>query len=267
MLEIFQYQFMQKAFLAGTFVAIVAPLVGLFLIVRRYSGLADTISHVSLVGVATSLVAGLNPIGLSVIFSVIATVFIDKLKASKKVLGESALAIFTYASLGLVSIIIATSKGFGANLTSFLFGSVLTITEENLYWIITLCAVVLLILITFYKKFFVVSFDPELAKIDGVKVTLWSFVLMTLTCLVISSGIQVVGGLLIGAMMIIPATTSLQYKLSFKGSLILASVFSVVSLWLGLFVSFYYNLPSGGAIVLVNMVFFVVGLAVNRVRV
>jgi zinc transport system permease protein len=267
MLEIFQYQFMQKAFLAGTFVAVVAPLVGLFLIVRRYSGLADTISHISLVGVATSLVAGLNPIPLSILFSVVATVFIDKLKASKKVLGESALAIFTYASLGLVSIIISTSKGFGSNLSSYLFGSVLTVTDQNLLWIMLICLVVLATIIIFYKKFFAISFDLELAKIDGVKVSLWSFILMSLACLVIATGIQVVGGLLIGAMMIIPATTSLQYKLSFKGSLILASIFSLLSVWIGLFVSFYFNLPSGGAIVLVNMVFFGIGLVVNRVRV
>jgi zinc transport system permease protein len=267
MLEIFQYQFMQKAFLAGTFVAVVAPLVGLFLIVRRYSGLADTISHISLVGVATSLVAGLNPIPLSIVFSVVATIFIDKLKASKKVLGESALAIFTYASLGLVSIIISTSKGFGSNLSSYLFGSVLTVTDQNLIWIMLICLVVLATIIIFYKKFFAISFDLELAKIDGVKVSLWSFILMSLACLVIATGIQVVGGLLIGAMMIIPATTSLQYKLSFKGSLILASIFSLLSVWIGLFVSFYFNLPSGGAIVLVNMVFFIIGLAINRVRV
>lgn len=264
MLEIFQYEFMQRAFLAGTFVAVVAPLVGLFLIVRRYSGLADTISHISLVGVATSLFFGLAPIPISVILSTICAYIIDKLRDSKKVFGESALAIFTYGSLGLVSIIISTGRGFSTNLGSFLFGSVLTITVENLCYIIPLCISVLCAVIIWYQKFFVVSFDPELAKISGVRVGVWNFLLILMACLVVSSGILVVGGLLIGALMIIPAVTSLQFRLSFRNTLFLSSFFAVCSLWLGLFVSYYFNLPSGGSVVMINMMFFGLSLAVNR---
>jgi zinc transport system permease protein len=264
MLEIFQYEFMQRAFLAGTLVAIVAPLVGLFLIVRRYSGLADTLSHTSLLGVATSLIIGIAPIPTSVLFSVICAFFIDKLRDNKKVFGEAALAIFTYASLGFVSIIIGSGVGFKSNLGSFLFGSVLTISKESLSYIIPLCFVVFCTIVIWYKKFFVVSFDPELAKISGVQVKFWNLLIMLLACLVVSSGILVVGGLLIGALMIIPGITSLQYKLSFRSSLILSSVFSLFSLWTGLYLSYYLNLPSGGAIVMASMVLFGLSLLINR---
>jgi zinc transport system permease protein len=264
MLEIFQYEFMQRAFLAGTMVALVAPLVGLFLVVRRYSGLADTISHISLVGVATSLVFGFAPIPVSVIFSTVCAYMIDKLRDSKKVFGESALAIFTYASLGLVSIIVSSGTGFRTNLSSFLFGSVLTISTENLYYILPLCLAVLCTIIICYQKFFVVSFDPELAKIGGVRVGFWNLLIIILACLVVSSGILVVGGLLIGALMIVPAVSSLQYRLSFCSSLVLASIFAVFSLWTGLFASYYLNLPSGGAVVMVNMILFVFSFVVNK---
>jgi zinc transport system permease protein len=266
MLEIFQYEFMQRAFLSGTLVAIVAPLVGLFLIVRRYSGLADTISHISLVGVATSLFFGLTPIPVSIALSTFCAYFIDKLKDSKRVFGESALAIFTYASLGLVSIIISLGKGFRTNLSSFLFGSVLTITVENLYYIIPICLVVLVCIIVFYRKFFVVSFDLELAKISGIRVGIWNLLLIFLACLVISSGILVVGGLLIGALMIIPAVTALQYKSSFKNTLILSSVIATFSLWIGIFASYYLNLPAGGVIVMVNIIVFVLSIAITEHR-
>lgn len=255
---------MQRAFLAGTFVAVVAPLIGLFLIVRRYSGLADTISHISLVGVATSLFFGLAPIPVSVVLSTICAYIIDKLRDSKKVFGESALAIFTYASLGLVSIIVSSGKGFGASLGSFLFGSVLTITVENLYYIIPLCIFVLCTVVVWYQKFFVVSFDSELAKISGVQVEVWNFLLIIMACLVVSSGILVVGGLLIGALMIVPAVTSLQFRLSFRSTLFLSSFFAVFSFWLGLFVSYYLDFPSGGSIVMTSMMFFGLSLAVNR---
>jgi zinc transport system permease protein len=264
MLEIFQYEFMQRAFLAGTSVALVAPLVGLFLVVRRYSGLADTISHISLVGVATSLVFGLTPIPVSIALSTVCAYFIDKLRDSKRVFGESALAIFTYSSLGLVSIIVSSGSGFRTSLSSFLFGSVLTISTENLYYIIPLCMAVLFAVVIWYQKFFVVSFDPELAKIGGTNVSFWNLLIIILACLVVSSGILVVGGLLIGALMIIPAVTSLQYKLSFRNSLVLSSVFAVFSLWVGLFAAYYLNLPSGGAVVMVNMLLFGLSLAVNR---
>jgi zinc transport system permease protein len=264
MLEIFQYEFMQRAFLAGTFVALVAPLVGMFLVVRRYSGLADTISHISLVGVATSLVFGFSTIPVSLVFSIVCAYFIDKLRDSKKVFGESALAIFTYASLGLVSIIVSSGVGFRSNLSSFLFGSVLTVTTENIYYIIGLCILVLCTIVIWYQKFFVVSFDPELAKIGGTNVGIWNLLVIILACLVVSSGILVVGGLLIGALMIIPAVTSLQYRLSFRNSLVLSSLFAVFSLWVGLFAAYYLNLPSGGVVVMVNMLLFGLSLAVNR---
>jgi zinc transport system permease protein len=266
MFEIFQYEFMQRAFLAGTVVAIIAPMVGIFLIVRRYSGLADTISHVSLVGVALGLIWGLTPIPISIGLSTLSAFIIEKLRESKKVFAESALAIFTYASLGLVSIIVSTGKGFGTNLSSFLFGSILTISRENLYYILPLGLIVFVTLIGFYRKFFVISFDLELAKISGIRTGFWNLILTLLVCLVISSGILVVGGLLIGAMMIIPAVTSLQYKLSFRNSLILASMFSTISLWLGLITSYYLDLPSGGAVVMINMAFFGLSLLVNSLK-
>jgi zinc transport system permease protein len=264
MLDIFQYTFMQRAFAAGTILAIIAPLIGIFIVVRRFSALADTLSHVSLIGVALALLTGLNPVNLALVTCMIGGVGIEKLRSSKKIYGESVLVLFISGSLGISSIILSLSNGSSTSLVSYLFGSINTVTPENIITTILIGLIIVVGVFLLYPALFLTSLDEELAIAKGLKVGLYNMGLILLASLTVSIGIQVVGILLIGALMTIPVTTALQYKLSFKSTMLLSTVFSLASVWIGLYISYYLNLASGGTIVVVNLIFFVLSLFLSK---
>lgn len=263
MFEIFQYEFFQRAIFAGLLVSILSPLIGMFVVVRRFSALSDTLSHVALVGVAIGLITSFSPIFLGIVVAVIAGILIELLRSYKKVYTESALMLFLSGSIAIVSILISSFGGFKVSLSSFLFGSISTVTNTDLYWIGGVFVIVSMLIAIFYKGFLQLSFSEDLAKISGVNV-FWLRILITvLASMVVAIGIQVVGGLLIGSLMVIPVITSLQYKLGFQASHFLAIIFSVVALFIGFLAASFYNIPTGGAIVLTNIGLFLISLGVN----
>jgi zinc transport system permease protein len=264
MLEIFQYTFMQRAFLAGTILAIIAPLVGIFIVVRRLSALADTLAHVSLVGVSLALLTGLNPLWLALVSCLVGGVSIEQLRSNFKIYGESVLVLFISGSLAISAVILSLARGSSASIVSYLFGNINTVTSQNIIITGVIGLTVLISIMLLYSRFFLVSLDEDLAIAKGLNVGMLNLILILLAALLVSVGIQIVGILLIGALMIIPVITAMQYKLSFKTTMILANMFSVVSVWLGLYLSFYLNIASGGAIVLLNLLFFVISLVFSR---
>lgn len=263
MFEIFQYEFFQRALFAGLLVSIISPLIGMFMVVRRYSALSDTLSHVALVGVAIGLITSFSPIFLGIVVAVIAGILIELLRSYKKVYTESALMLFLSGSIAVVSILISSFGGFKVSLSSFLFGSISTVTNSDLYWIVAIFAIVSLLITIFYQDFLQLSFSEDLAKISGVNVFWLRLLITVLASMVVAVGIQVVGGLLIGSLMVIPVITSLQYKLGFQLSHLLAVIFSVVALFIGFLAAFYFNIPTGGAIVLTNITLFIISLGIN----
>ena len=264
MLNIFQYDFMVRAFLSGIIIAIIAPLIGCFLVVRRYSLLADTLAHVSLVGVAIGLLTGGNPIITATATSIVASLGIDYIRTSKQVVGESVLALFLSGSLAMASILISISHGGGTNLFSYLFGSITTVLPEDLYFMLGLGIAVILIVTAFYKQFFLLSFDEELAKADKMNIKLFNTMIIIMAAIAVSVSMRIVGVLLIGALMVIPATTAMQFALSFKKTLLLSIFFSLISVITGLLTSFYLGLASGGTIVMVSLLLFVLSLTLKH---
>ncbi|HAS84823.1 MAG TPA: metal ABC transporter permease [Candidatus Yonathbacteria bacterium] len=264
MLEIFQYDFMIRAFEAGIAIGIVAPLIGMFLVVRRYSLMADTLAHVSFAGVAVGLLLKINPIFSAIGLSVIAGFGIEYLRNSRRIFGESVLAIFLSGSLAIAVIILSLAKGFNANLFSYLFGSISTVTTTDLVVIITLATIVFLDVVFLYKELFFTSFDTELAEASGLPVRMINLTMITLAAVAVAISIRIVGVLLIGALMVIPVISAMQYGRGFRFTLILSVIFSLVSVILGLFASYYYNLASGGAIVVVAIVIFLLSLTTAR---
>ena len=264
MLEIFQFDFMIRAFAAGITIAVIAPLIGSFLIVRRYSLMADTLAHVSLLGISVGLIAKVNPIGTAIIASVLGAIGIEKLRGGKKISGESALALFLSGSLAIATVVIGLAKGFSVNLFSFLFGSIATVSLTDLYLIIGLGIIVLATIILFYKELFLVSFDEDLAQANGVPAKALNFILVILAAITVSLSIRTIGVLLIGALTVIPVLAAFQYGRSFRQTIFLSVIFSLVSVISGLFLSFYFALPSGGIIVVVALVIFLLSLAVKK---
>lgn len=264
--EIFQYDFIVRAFIAGIAIGIVAPLIGTFLVVRRYSLMADTLAHVSFAGVAIGLLLKINPIFSAIGLSVLAGFGIEFLRNTRRIFGESVLALFLSGSLAIAVIILSLAKGFNANLFSYLFGSISTITTTDLVVIITLAVVVLLDVIFLYKELFFTSFDPELAEASGLPVKGINLTMVTLAAIAVAISIHIVGVLLIGALMVIPVISAQQYGGGFRFTLILAVLFSLVSVIAGLFASYYLDIASGGSIVLVALVIFILSLLLAKGR-
>jgi len=266
MLELLQYDFMQRAFFAGIMIAIVAPLIGTFMVVRRYSLMADTLAHVSLVGVAMGLITGINPVITASGTAIIAAVGIETLRSSKKVYGESVLALFLSGSLALATVIISAGNGLNANFVSYLFGSITTVTSDDLWVIGSLGITVMALLFIFYKELFLVSFDEELAQAAGMKVERYNILLILLAALSVSISMRIIGVLLIGALMVIPVITAMQLAKSFKQTLAYAVCCSLIAVVTGLFTSYYFDLASGGTIVVIALTLFCISLIIKKFR-
>lgn len=254
---------MIRAFAAGLIIGVIAPIIGLFLIVRRYSLFADTIAHVSLLGIAVGLLANIQPVIAAVVVAVVGAVGIDRLEGKTKIFGESVLALFLSGSLALATVLISLSNGFNVNLLNFLFGSISTVQTGDLYLIGFLGIIVVAIVYLLYKELFFVSFDEEAARVSGLRVEAFGLILVILAAITVALSIRIVGVLLIGALMVVPGITAMQFKQSFRKTLFYATGLSLLSVVLGLFLSFYVGLASGGSIVLIAMIFFLLSIALS----
>jgi zinc transport system permease protein len=262
--EIFSYAFVQNAFLAGSLIAVISPLLGIFLVTRRYSALADTLAHVSLVGVAGALVLSVNALIGAVISTLVVTFGVDKISKSKIFYPESILILFISSSLGVVSIFSAQNPLVARRLEGFLFGSILTTSSFEVLLTLILGLVSILLLVTNFRSLMRYSFDPDQAKVKGLNIAWLEFVLAVTSALVISLGIQVVGGLLISSLIVVPVMSASNFKLGFSGTAMMSVGISLLAVWFGLVLSFLLNLPSGGVIVMLNLGLFLVSFGLGK---
>jgi len=180
MFDLFQYSFMIRAFEAGIIIALIAPLIGIFLVLRRYSLIADTLSHVSLAGVAFGLLLKINPLITAILATVISSITIEKLRISKRIFGESALSLFLSGSLALAIVLISLAKGFSVDLFNYLFGSIATVKQIDVYIIGGLGVFVLLAIISVYKELVYITFDEESARVSGIPTNFINILLIIL---------------------------------------------------------------------------------------
>lgn len=253
MLEIFQYSFMVRAFIAGAIIGVIAPLIGAFLVTRRYALMADSLSHIALSGIAIGLLVGSYPIYMVLAVTIISAIIIENLRAKRQLSGEIALAMFLYGGLALAIILISLARGFNADLFSYLFGSITTVRSIDLWIIGSLGLTVILTIYFLYEELLYISFDEEAARVSGIPVDILNMALMVLTAITVSLSMRIVGLLLIGALMVIPFVTAMQIGKSFGKTLLYAVGFGEVSVILGLFISYYLNLAAGGTIVAISL--------------
>ncbi len=262
--NIFQYSFILRGLEAGIIVACVAPLIGTFLVLRRYSLIADTLSHVSLAGIALGLLLKVNPLLMALSATTVASLGIERLRDSKRVYGESALALFLSGSLAFAVVLLSLANGFNSSLFNYLFGSIVTVTENDVLVIGVVSVFVIIVLFALFKPLLYVTFDEEAAQVSGMPTRFLNLTLILLTALAVSVAIPIVGVLLIAALMVIPVIAALQWKRGFIGTITIAEVISILSVLAGIVVSFYLNLATGGTIVLIMLLAFVISLLANR---
>ncbi len=264
MLDLFQYSFIVRGFEAGIIVALIAPLIGIFLVLRRYSLIADTLAHVSLAGVAIGLLLGVNPLLTAIGTAVVSSVAIERLRISKKVFGESALAIFLSGSLALAIVLISLAHGFNVDLFNYLFGSILTVKQSDVFIMMTLGIAVFLAIMAFYKELVFITFDEESAQVSGIPTRGINLLLIAMAALTVALSIPIVGVLLIAALIVIPVVTALQFRRSFIQTILISEIISVFSVIAGIVISFYLNLSSGGTIVLLALGIFILTLGLKK---
>ncbi|MCT4592534.1 MAG: metal ABC transporter permease [Candidatus Gracilibacteria bacterium] len=255
-MDIFLNDFLIRAIIAGGIVGLLSPILGIFLVVRRYSMLADTLAHASLPGVALSLFFNINPILSSALFSSGLALLIERVRRTRRVFSDALLAVFLSGSLALSLIIASVKRGFSADFYSYLFGSIATVSSSDVYLMLIFGLVLLFLVVCFFKEFFAISLDEDVARSAGLRVGFLNGILMVMTAVLISMSILTVGVLLIASLMIVPVLTAMQFGLSFKKTTILACIISCVSVFVGIFLSYFFDVSSSGIIVMVNILLF-----------
>lgn len=271
--SIFQYEFLQNAFASGIIIGFIAPLLGVFIVVRKLSLIADALSHVTLAGIAGSLylsqsvasLAMLNPIYLGIAASVAGSLMIERLRSLYKNFEELAIPIILSAGIGFGAIFISLAQGFSSDLFGYLFGSVSAVSRQDLYVIIGIAVVVIIFLFSLYKELFVLSFDEEYAKVSGIG-SKWIHVLfMIVTALVIAGSMRIVGILLVSSMMTLPVAASLQIAKGFKQAIAFSVIFGEIAVMIGLVTAYYLELAPGGTIVVSSILILLIILLGKRI--
>lgn len=262
--ELFQFGFIVRGLEAGIIVAIIAPIIGIFLVLRRYSLIADTLAHVSLAGVALGTLLGINPVFAALGATLLSSFGIERFRTSKRVYGDSALALFLSGSLALAVVLLSLSHGFNTNLFSYLFGSILTVTQNDVYTIGVLGIIVVIALTVLYKKLVYVTFDEEAAQVSGIPTKFVNLMLIFLSAFTVSLAIPIVGVLLIAALIVIPVITALQFRTSFVKTILFAEIISIASVVSGIILAFYLNLATGGTIVLIMLAVFIATIFLKK---
>ena len=260
----FEYDFMQRAFLAGFIIATLASISGSFVVLKRYSMMTETLAHSALVGVAVGLFAGLSPLWMAVVMAIFSAWLIEYLRSSFHLYSDAILAIFLSGALALAIIIVSLGGAFNNSLFSYLFGSILAVNEKDLITMALFGSISLVLLLGFSKELFIIAYDEEVARTSGIKVKMLNYLLVTVVAVIIALSIRVVGTLLIGALMVIPSIAALQYRQGFLKTVLISLSFALSSVAVGMTLSYYYSLPSGATIVMCVIVLFIISLVVNK---
>lgn len=248
----FELGFMQNAFMAGFIVSILCPFIGLFIVLRRYSMIGDTLSHSSFAGVAIGLLIGVDPILTAFLFTSACALVIEFLRTYYKKYGELVMSIVMTLSLGIAIILISSGKA-SAKVDSFLFGSILTVTKSDILLISIVGVICLIVLLFLYNKLIYVTFDETAAKTAGINVKLVNYIFTLLVGATISLSIRVMGILVVSSIIVVPVATAMQLKKGFSKTLIFAILFGFLDVMIGLVLSYYINSAPGGTIALMSV--------------
>lgn len=272
--DILSYEFLQNAFLSGLIIGVIAPLLGLFIVVRRLSLIADALSHVALAGIAGSLYlsqqvlffAALNPVYLGIASAVGGSLLIEKLRGAYRHYEELAIPVILSAGIGFGAIFISLSKGFGSDLIGYLFGSVSAVSRQDLIIVIVIAIIVIAYIRFLYKELFVLSFDAEYAKVSGINSRYIQMVFMIITALVIGASMRIVGILLVSSLMTIPVAAAIQLAKSFKSAMIYSIMFGELAVIIGLVAAYHLDIAPGGTIVITSIFILLMVLAWKKIQ-
>ncbi len=262
----FLYGFMRQAFQASFLISLIAPVLGLFLILRRQTLLADTLSHVSLVGVALGLLLGYSPTVVNLFVVVIASVIMEYVRTIYKSYSEISIAMMMSGGMALALVLMSFNDSTSMSLNTFLFGSIVTISQEQVFFLLLLTITILILYFLFRRPMYVLTFDEETAYTAGLPVRFMSIAFNVITGMTIAIIMPIVGALLVSAILILPAAISMRLSKSFTGVILIGIAMAMFGMFSGLVFSYQYGTPPGATITLLLLALFVLVLVVEKVK-
>ena len=255
--EMFSYGFIVRAFIVGTLVSLCAALLGVTLVLKRYSMIGDGLSHVGFGALAIAASLNLAPLQVAVPVIIIAAFLLLRLSEKSKIRGDAAIAIISSTALA-IGVVCVSISGVNTDLNSYLFGSILATTNADAVMCAVLALIVIVIFVLFYNKILAVTFDETFSKATGLKTGVYNTVIALLTALTIVIGMRIMGTLLISALIIFPALSSMRVCKKFKAVIICSGVLSLICFFVGMYASYTMDTPTGASVVIVNAFVFVI---------
>ena len=264
--EMLSYKFLVRAATVGLMVSLCAALLGVSLVLKRYSMIGDGLSHVGFGALAAAVATGASPLGLSIPVVIVAAVLLMRLTDGSGIKGDAAIGLISTSSLAAGVTAISLSSGINTDVCNYMFGSILAMSKGDVRLSVATSAAVLLLFLLCYNRIFAVTFDESFARATGVNAGRYNMVIAALTGVTIAVGMRLMGALLISGLIIFPAVTSMRLFKSFRGVVLSSAAVSLSSYLAGLVLSYAAGLPAGASIVLVNLVFFLAFAAAGRIR-
>lgn len=269
-IEMLSYPFMTRAFLVGSLVALCSALLGVSLVLKRYSMIGDGLSHVGFGAMAIAAAMNAAPLTIAIPIVIVAAILLLRISGNAKIKGDAAIALISTTSLAVGVMVISLTTGMNTDVYNYMFGSILAMSAEDVKLSLVLSVFVLILFIVFYHKIFAITFDETFARATGVKAGVYNTLIAVLTAVTIVLGMRMMGALLISSLIIFPALTSMRVCRTFKSVIINAAVISVVCLIAGVTLSYVAATPAGASVVLANLVmmvlYTVVGVVKNHMR-
>ena len=264
--DLFSYPFMVNAFVVGLLVSVCCALLGVTLVLRRYSMIGDGLSHVGFGALAVATVAGIAPLKLAVPVVVAAAFILLRVSGNGKLKADAAIALISTSSLAIGIMAVSVNGGINTDISNYMFGSILAMSAEDVRLSVILAGIVLVLYLLFYNKIFAVTFDETFAQATGVKANLYNTLIAVLTAVTIVLGMRMMGALLISSLIIFPALTSMRVCRTFRSVIINSAVISVLCLVIGIAISYVWATPAGASVVIVNAAALAVYSIVGMIR-
>lgn len=265
-MEALQQDFILRGIVVGSLIAISSSFLGIFLVLKKHSMIGDGLAHVSFATVAIALLLNKSPLIISIPLVILSSFLILKLDEKADIHGDAAIGLISSLAIAVGVLISSVSKGFNVDLFSYLFGSILVISKMDLILSIILSIIVILIICIFYNSLFAITYDEEFANVLGINSKFINYLISTLTSITVVLGIRIVGTMLISSMIIFPTVTALQVSNSFNSTILISSIVSIISVIMGTFISYIFNLPTGATIVIINGMFFLLFFLIRKLK-
>ena len=256
--QMLSFPFIQRALIVGIAVSLCASILGVTLVLKRYSMIGDGLSYVAFSAMAIAFAFGWAPLQFTIPVVLIAAFFLLKMSQNSKINADAAIALISCTSIAIGITVISLNQGLNANISSYMFGSILALTSADVRMSIGLAAVVLALFTFSYNQIFTITFDESFSRATGVKVDFYTMILALLTSITIVLGMRLMGTMLISSLIIFPGLSAMQLFKTFKPVIITAAIISAIAFFIGMTLSFAFEFPTGAAVVLVNAIIFIV---------